>query len=77
MDPAVQVAIVQGIATVKKAGKAAATLTADRKLAHEYLGHGALFVAVGVDTTILVKAARELATEFKGTSGGVVTDGVY
>ena len=76
-DPAVQAAIAQGIATVKKAGKAAGTLTADRKLAHRYLAQGALFVAVGVDTTMLVKAARELAAEFTGASHGAASDGVY
>ena len=54
----------------RKAGKAAGTLTPDRQLAHEYLDQGALFVAVGVDTSILVKAAKELAAEFKGASRG-------
>jgi 4-hydroxy-2-oxoheptanedioate aldolase len=64
-DPAVQAAIIQGIAAVKAAGKAAGTLTSDRALAREYLKAGALFVAVGVDTTILVSSARALAAEFK------------
>ena len=64
-DPAVQAAIVQGIAAVNQAGKAAGTLTSDRKLAREYLDQGALFVAVGVDTMLLVKSAKELAAEFK------------
>ena len=76
-DPAVQAAIVQGIATVKYAGKAAGTLTADRKLAHEYLAQGSLFVAVGVDTSSLVKAAKELAAEFTGGSRKIHSDGVY
>jgi 4-hydroxy-2-oxoheptanedioate aldolase len=73
-DPAVQAAITQGIATVRGARKAAGTLTSDRELARKYLEHGALFVAVGVDTTILVNAARELAAQFTGVirtrSGG-------
>jgi 4-hydroxy-2-oxoheptanedioate aldolase len=76
-DPAVQAAIAQGIATVRKAGKVAGTLTSDRKLAHQYLDQGALFVAVGVDTTSLVKAARELAAEFTGASRGAASDGAY
>jgi 4-hydroxy-2-oxoheptanedioate aldolase len=76
-DPAVRDAIFQGIAEVKRAGKAAGTLTSDRGLAREYLQHGALFVAVGVDTSILVKAAAELAAEFTGASRGIATDGVY
>ncbi len=67
-DPAVRAAILQGIATVRGAGKAAGTLTSDRQLAHEYLERGALFVAVGADTSVLVKAAKELAAEFTGAS---------
>lgn len=63
-DPAVQAAIFQGIAAVRRAGKVAGTLTPDRALARRYLQHGALFVAVGVDTLMLVNAARELAAEF-------------
>jgi 4-hydroxy-2-oxoheptanedioate aldolase len=69
-DPVVQAAILQGILTVKKAGKAAGTLTTDRQLALDYLEQGALFVAVGVDTTILVKAASGLLASFKGSSPG-------
>lgn len=67
-DPRVQKALAEGIECVKRAGKAAGTLTVDQKLAREYLAMGALFVAVGVDTTLLVKAARELAAAFKGTA---------
>ena len=76
-DPSVQAAVARGMATVKKAGKAAGTLTADHQLARQYLAQGALFVAVGVDTTLLVKAAKELAAEFTGVSRGGATDGVY
>lgn len=76
-DPKVQDAIARGIAAVRKAGKAAGTLTADRKLAHQYLAQGALFVAVGVDTTLLVKAAKELAAEFTGAVRGAPSDAVY
>jgi 4-hydroxy-2-oxoheptanedioate aldolase len=76
-DPAVQAAVSQGIATVRRAGKAAGTLTADRELARRYLALGALFVAVGADTTILVKAAKELAAEFAGAARGIASDGAY
>jgi 4-hydroxy-2-oxoheptanedioate aldolase len=62
--PDVQRAILEGIATVRAAGKAAGILSADPKLAQRYLEAGALFVAVGVDTALLVKAARELAAAF-------------
>ena len=65
-DPEVQAAIMRGLDTVRRASKAAGTLTPDPKLAREYLAHGAQFVAVGADTSILVKAAKELAAQFKG-----------
>ncbi len=62
--PEVQKAILDGIATVRAAGKAAGILTADRALAQTYLDAGALFVAVGVDVLLLVKAATELAASY-------------
>ena len=71
-----QKVILEGIATVRAAGKAAGILATDPALAQRYLDAGALFVAVGVDTTLLVKAASELAGRFKrvaaapGASGG-------
>jgi 4-hydroxy-2-oxoheptanedioate aldolase len=68
-DPAVQEAIARGIAVVRAAGKAAGVLSADPVLARKYLELGAVFVAVGVDTTLLVRAARELAAAFKGGAG--------
>lgn len=63
--PAVQKAILDGIALVRKAGKAPGILATDGALAQKYLDAGALFVAVGVDTTLLVKAANMLAAQFK------------
>lgn len=62
--PAVQRAILDGISTVRSTGKAAGILMADRTLAQTYLDAGALFVAVGVDTTLLVRAATDLARHF-------------
>jgi 4-hydroxy-2-oxoheptanedioate aldolase len=67
-DPSVQQAIAQGIKVVREAGKAAGILSVDQQLARKYLQLGALFVAVGVDTTLLARAARDLAAAFKGTS---------
>jgi len=64
--PDVQQALAEGIAAARRAGKAAGILSADVALSRRYLDMGALFVAVGVDTTLLVKAARQLAASFKG-----------
>ncbi|GAA6142711.1 4-hydroxy-2-oxoheptanedioate aldolase [Hydrogenophaga sp. 5NK40-0174] len=66
--PEVKKAILDGIATVRAAGKAPGILAADPKLAREYLDAGALFVAVGVDTTMLVKAATALRQQFVQTA---------
>lgn len=63
--PEVQRAILDGIATVRAAGKAAGILATDQALAQRYLDAGALFVAVGLDTALLVRAATELARHFK------------
>ncbi|MBK7517384.1 MAG: 4-hydroxy-2-oxoheptanedioate aldolase [Betaproteobacteria bacterium] len=63
--PEVQRAILDGIAVVRAAGKAAGVLSADPKLARLYLDAGALFVAVGVDTSLLTRACRELAAAYK------------
>ncbi|MEO7242816.1 MAG: 4-hydroxy-2-oxoheptanedioate aldolase [Variovorax sp.] len=57
--------IEDGIKAVMTAGKAAGVLTPDVKLARQYLAAGALFVAVGVDTTLLVRGATALAASFK------------
>lgn len=62
----VQNAIEDGIARIQEAGKAAGILSANRTLARRYLELGATFVAVGVDTSLLMNAMKALAGEFKG-----------
>jgi len=64
-DQRVQDAIDHGIKTVRTAGKAAGTFSTDPSVARKYLASGALFAAVGVDTTLLVRAARDLQAMFK------------
>lgn len=71
LDPSVRSAILDGIARARMAGKAAGVLSGDRKFAQDCIAAGALFVAVGVDTTLLVKAARELAQVFTAAAGAV------
>ena len=61
----VQDAITHGIKTVRAAARAAGVLSADPTIARKYLAAGALFVAVGIDTTLLVRAARDLRALFK------------
>jgi 4-hydroxy-2-oxoheptanedioate aldolase len=76
--PEVQAAIEDAIARIQKAGKAAGILSADQTLARRYLELGAKFVAVGVDTTVLMRGLQTLSSAFKdgpppSTTGG----GVY
>ena len=59
--------ILDGIAVVRAAGKAPGVLAPDPKLARMYLDAGALFVAVGVDTTLLTRACRDLAAAYKNS----------
>ncbi len=81
--PDVRDAIVQGITVVRAAGKAAGVLSADTVLARHYLDAGARFVAVGVDTTLLCQAAKNLSASFKteNKDGAIVaaptTSGAY
>ncbi|RYF52726.1 MAG: 2-dehydro-3-deoxyglucarate aldolase, partial [Comamonadaceae bacterium] len=60
----VQAAIKDGIRRVLAAGKAPGILMADETLARRYLELGAVFVAVGVDTSVLVAATRDLAARY-------------
>ena len=76
-DVRVQDAIAQGIRTVRNAGKAAGVLSSEPQLAHKYLELGCLFVAVGVDTTMLVRAARELLGQFRGGAPAAAGSGGY
>ncbi|UVL86368.1 4-hydroxy-2-oxoheptanedioate aldolase [Pseudomonas sp. B21-028] len=63
--PDVQAAIEDAIARIRQAGKAAGILSADEKLARRYIELGAAFVAVGVDTTVLMRGLQSLAATFK------------
>ena len=63
--PDVQAAIADAIARILKAGKAPGILTPDETLAKHYLSLGAVFVAVGLDTQILMRQTTALAARFK------------
>ncbi len=62
--PDVQAVIEDGIRRVLAAGKAPGILMADETLARRCLELGAVFVAVGVDTSVLVAATRDLAARY-------------
>ncbi|TGN98715.1 4-hydroxy-2-oxoheptanedioate aldolase [Burkholderia sp. USMB20] len=63
--PEVQAAIATAFERIGAAGKAAGILAVDEDRARQYLSQGVRFIAVGVDATLLAKAARSLAMRFK------------
>jgi 4-hydroxy-2-oxoheptanedioate aldolase len=67
--PEVQAAIEDAFVRILKAGKAPGILTSDEAQAKHYLSLGALFVAVGLDTQILVRQTAALVKKFKPNAG--------
>ncbi|MGH8787738.1 MAG: aldolase/citrate lyase family protein [Cupriavidus necator] len=63
--PQVKAAIEAGIAAINRAGKAAGLLCTDEALARHYMALGACFVAVAVDTSLLLRAASGVAKRFR------------
>jgi 4-hydroxy-2-oxoheptanedioate aldolase len=75
--PEVQAAIEQAIVRISQAGKAAGILSADEQLARRYIELGAAFVAVGVDTSVLMRGLQGLLGKFKAGTPGTVASSVY
>ena len=75
--PDVQRAIEDAIARIQRAGKAAGILTPDEALARKYLDLGATFVAVGLDTNLLVRHTSALAARFKAGAAAVPAGKTY
>ena len=61
----VQAAIGDVITRVVNAGKGVGILSTDETLTRRYLGLGATFVAVGLDTNLLMRGTTELAARYK------------
>ncbi|MGE6823377.1 4-hydroxy-2-oxoheptanedioate aldolase [Pseudomonas soli] len=75
--PEVQAAIEEAIVRITRAGKAAGILSADETLARRYIELGAAFVAVSVDTTVLMRGLQVLAGTFKERIAAIAQGGVY
>ncbi len=75
--PTVQATIVDAIARINRAGKAAGILSADEALAKRYLELGALFVAVGLDASLLAQHTSALAGRFKALPKTLPTGSGY
>jgi len=63
--PEMQAIIEDAIRRIVKGGKAAGILAPDETQARKYLDLGATFVAVGLDTNLLMKHTSALAARFK------------
>ena len=64
--PEVQAAIHDAVKRINAMGKVAGILTVNEEDARRYIEWGFLFVAVGIDASLLTRAAGELAARFKG-----------
>jgi 4-hydroxy-2-oxoheptanedioate aldolase len=73
----VRSAIDDAIRRIVAAGKAAGILCADEGLARHYIEVGASFVAVGVDTTLLVKGASGLLGRFRESEPAAPASAAY
>jgi 4-hydroxy-2-oxoheptanedioate aldolase len=61
----VQKAIEDAIRRIRASGRAAGILTTDDAQARHYLSLGCIFVAVGLDGNLLMRATQDLAGKFK------------
>ncbi len=75
--PEVQAAIELIVTAAHNAGKATGILHADPTQAQKYIDMGFNFVAVGVDTSLLVKSCRQLLNQFKAGEETKNTSSVY
>ena len=76
--PDVQAAILDGIARIRRAGKAPGILATTEAQARQWLAAGAQFVAVGVDTMLLASAAQALVARFRpGAEGSAARPAGY
>ncbi|WP_369310028.1 4-hydroxy-2-oxoheptanedioate aldolase [Providencia rettgeri] len=71
--PEVKAAIEKAIVQIRAAGLAPGILMAAPEVAEHYLKLGALFVAVGVDTTLLARTAEALAAKFGKTVSNITS----
>jgi 4-hydroxy-2-oxoheptanedioate aldolase len=65
--PEVQAVIEDALRRIQRAGKAAGILTPDEAQARKYLDMGFTFIAIGLDTNLLMRATSALAAQFKGS----------
>ncbi len=63
--PEVQRAVVDAIQRIRAVGKAAGILSTSHEITQKYIELGTEFVAVGVDTSVLMQSLRQLLAKYK------------
>lgn len=63
--PEVQKVVIDAIQRIRASGKAAGILSTTHEVAQHYLELGTEFVAVGVDTSVLMNALRDLLGQYR------------
>ncbi|RLL34526.1 4-hydroxy-2-oxoheptanedioate aldolase [Acinetobacter cumulans] len=63
--PEVQKAVIDAIQRIRASGKAAGILSTQHEATEQYLALGTEFVAVGVDTSVLMQSLRTLLQRYK------------
>ena len=75
--PEVQKTVVDAIQRIRAAGKAAGILSTQHEATQMYLDLGTEFVAVGVDTSVLMNSLRELLSKYKPDAMVTKSEGGY
>ncbi|MGN0937485.1 MULTISPECIES: 4-hydroxy-2-oxoheptanedioate aldolase [unclassified Acinetobacter] len=75
--PEVQKTVIDAIQRIRKAGKAAGILSTQHDATQKYIELGTEFVAVGVDTSVLMNSLRELLSKYKTDTQVTITEGGY
>jgi 4-hydroxy-2-oxoheptanedioate aldolase len=75
--PEVQKTVVNAIKRIHAAGKAAGILSTKQDVTKQYIELGVEFVAVGVDTSLLMHAMRNLLGQYKSNLNEVKNEGGY
>lgn len=75
--PEVQKAVVDAIQRIRAAGKAAGILSTSHEITQKYIELGTEFVAVGVDTSVLMLSLRQLLAKYKENEQVLQPQGGY
>ena len=75
--PEVQAAVIDAIQRIRASGKAAGILSTLDEVTQKYIDLGTEFVAVGVDTSVLMNSLRTLLSKYKADAVQVNSSGGY